>query len=348
MTISTQWQLAHDATEKVQQMLTPAILGPFGRVLVDFAGLQKGEAVLDRCNRRLNPLSRKQQHDHPISRTHDHRHRLETHMEITNMNEHTSGQVAASAAEIYEQFFVPALFAEWPPHLLQAAGVQAGDDVLDVACGTGVLAREAAGRVGTDGSVTGVDMNEGMLAIARQKAPEITWKTGMAEELPFESGSFNRVVSQFALMFFADPVQALREMERVRRPGGSMAVAVWATLAETPGYAVVAEILNELFGSAAAQSIQAPYSLGDTEKLASLFASAGMRDITLQTITGTVRFASVDEWIYTDIKGWTLADMIDDAGFEKLRQVAPPRLSAFVNGDGSVGFDAPAHLVTYP
>jgi len=90
------------------------------------------------------------------------------------MNEHEKGQVAASAAEIYDQFFVPALFADWPEHVLRAANVQAGDSVLDVACGTGVLARKAADLVGPSGSVVGVDINEGMLAAARQKAPDIT------------------------------------------------------------------------------------------------------------------------------------------------------------------------------
>lgn len=264
------------------------------------------------------------------------------------MNEHTTGQVAASAAEIYEQFFVPALFAEWPPRVLAAAGVQPGDTVLDVACGTGVLAREAANQVGPTGSVTGIDINEGMLDVARQKAPPITWKTGPAESLPFAAGTFDRVVSQFGLMFFENPTQAIAEMGRVLRPGGRVAVAVWDSLANTPGYAVVAEVLEELFGAAAAASIQAPYALGDTRRLADLFAEAGMEKITIQTVPGKARFDSVESWIYTDIKGWTLADVINDEAFEELKQYAPQKLSRFVLADGSVSFAAPAHIVTGP
>jgi len=260
------------------------------------------------------------------------------------MNEHDRGQVAASAAEIYEQFFVPALFAEWPARVLKAAGVQVGDKVLDVACGTGVLARKAAAAVGA-GSVVGVDVNKGMLAVAEQKAPGITWKVGPAELLPFEDESFDRVVSQFGLMFFEDQVQAIREMGRVVRPNGTVAVAVWDSLAATPGYAVVAEVLDELFGPDAAKSIHAPYSLGDTAVLATLFARAGMDDVTIHTVMGQARFASVEDWIYTDIKGWTLADMIDDEGYERLRQYAPEKLGRFVQADGSVAFDAPGHIV---
>jgi len=262
------------------------------------------------------------------------------------MNEHEAGQVAASAAEVYEQFFVPALFAEWPVHVLKAANVQAGDAVLDVACGTGVLTRAAVDLVSPDGSVTGIDINEGMLAVARQKAPDVSWQVGPAESLPFADDTFDRVVSQYGLMFFENPVQALAEMKRVLRSNGRLAVAVWDSLENTPGYAIVAEMLDELFGPEVAQSIEMPYSLGDKQRLASMFAEAGMNDITIQTITGRARFASIEAWIYTDIRGWTLADVIDDEGYEKLRQVAPQILGQFVQDDGSVAFDAPAHIVT--
>ena len=262
------------------------------------------------------------------------------------MSEHDRGQVALSAAEIYDEFFVPALFADWPAKVLDAAKAGPGDRILDVACGTGVLALAAKELAGTDGQVVGLDVNDGMLAVARSKSAGIAWESGPAESLPYAVDSFDRVVSQFGLMFFQDRSRAIAEMLRVVRPGGNITVAVWASLGDTPGYAAVAAMLSELFGAEIAKSIEAPYSLGDIDTLKRLFADAGAKNAVVHTVDGKARFASLDAWVYTDIKGWTLADVIDDDSFEDLRQQAPKWLSRFVQADGSVEFPAPAHIVT--
>ena len=81
------------------------------------------------------------------------------------MGESETGQVSAEAALVYEEFFLPALFAEWPRRVIEAARIQSGQRVVDVACGTGVLARAVAAQVGPQGSIVGVDLNEGMLAV---------------------------------------------------------------------------------------------------------------------------------------------------------------------------------------
>nr|HMQ56640.1 methyltransferase domain-containing protein [Anaerolineae bacterium] len=135
------------------------------------------------------------------------------------MNEQDKGQVSRNAAEVYEAFFVPALFQPWTSRVADAAKIQAGQRVLDVACGTGILARTIAERVGPTGSVVGLDINKGMLAVAQQQAPGIEWRHGLAEALPFDDDSFDAVVSQFALMFFENKDAALSEMVRVLRPG---------------------------------------------------------------------------------------------------------------------------------
>lgn len=256
------------------------------------------------------------------------------------------GQVAAGAAEVYESFFVPALFAQWPPHLAGAANVCPEDRVLDVACGTGVLARYLAARVvGPAGAVVGLDRNAGMLAVARRMAPQVEWRLGQAEDLPFDDGEFDAVVSQFGLMFFEERVRALGEMARVLRPGGRLAVAVWDSYTNSPGYNALVDLLAQIFGEDVADELRQPFALGDVSALRRLFQQAGLTGITISTQPGVARFPSVEAWMYTDIRGWTLADVLDDDAYGRLLAAAQVVMQPFVNAQGEVAFGAPAHIV---
>jgi len=260
------------------------------------------------------------------------------------------GQVTRTAADVYEEFFLPALFNEWTGHVADAAGIQPGQRlnrrVLDVGCGTGVLARQVAARLGSSCSVVGIDRNEAMLEVARQKAPDIEWKNGRAEALPFDRDTFDAVVSQFGLMYFEDRTAAIQEMVRVLCPGGMLAVAVWGSLDRTPGYAALAGLLHRLFGAKAAESLVAPFELGDPARLYRLFAEAGLPDAQITTLEGTARFPSIEAWMHTEIRGWTLADQIDDDQFERLLAEAQVSLRQFTTPDGRVEFPSPANIAS--
>ncbi len=262
------------------------------------------------------------------------------------MDDQERGQVTRTAAQVYEEFFLPALFQQWSGRVADAAKIESGQRVLDVACGTGVLAREISKRVRETGTVVGLDVNEGMLAVAKRQAPHIEWKHGRAEALPFDDASFDAVVSQFGLMFFENRRAALQEMWRVLRPGGSLAVAVWDTLENSTGYAVMTNLLYELFGERAANAMRAPFVLGDMEELRALFADAGISPVQISTHDGTARYPSLDEMIHTEIRGWTLADMLDEAQYAQLLHAARNAMKPYIAPDGSIAFSAPAHIVS--
>ena len=257
-----------------------------------------------------------------------------------------AGQVSASAAEVYDEFFLPALFAAWAPRVVAAAALQPGQRVVDVACGTGVLAMEAALATSPGGHMVGVDLNPGMLAVARRKAPDIDWLEAPAEALPFETESFDAAVSQFGLMFFEDKPAAIAEMWRVVRPGGRFVIAVWDSLDHTPGYSAVTSLLARLFGGDVAALLKSPYSLGDPNTLRALFARAGVTEFEVQRMPGEACFPSIRAWMHSDVRGWTLANELDDEQYERLVAEAAVELNRFVTADGSVRFAHPALIAT--
>ena len=251
---------------------------------------------------------------------------------------------ADSPAEVYEQLFVPALFRQWGELMVDVAGVEAGQHVLDVACGTGVLACAAAQRGAV---VTGLDPSEEMLAVARRKHSAIEWLNGRAEALPFDDQRFDVVLSQFGLMFFDDPVGALREMHRVLRRDGRLAVAVCDALDHSPGYAVLAELLQRLFGETVAEAFRRPFACGARELLRAQAVAAGLGDALVIRHDGVVRFASVEALIATERAcAWTLGGLLDDGQFSRLHQEAEESLQPFVLADGRVEFSMPALIVT--
>lgn len=227
------------------------------------------------------------------------------------MGDRAQWQVAGSAAEVYEHELVPAVFAPWAPRVVGLANLQPGDCVLDLACGSGVVARTAAEEVGERGAVVAADLNPGMIAVARslpvQRGVAIEWREADAGALPFADQAFDAVLCQLGLQFFADRSTAMREMYRVLRPGGRVVVMVWRGIERATGFAVLAAALELHIGPEAASIMRAPFSLGDAEELTSLIAAAGFERLDLRAETGAVRFATVARFVASYVAGSPLA-----------------------------------------
>ena len=244
-----------------------------------------------------------------------------------------------SFGKLYEELFVPSLFLDWGRKTVEAAQIQAGDKVLDAACGTGAAARFA--REKTE-HVVGFDVSEAMLEAAREVSPSIDWRQGDVSDMPFDDNEFDVAMCQFALMFFPDKAGALRELARVSQ---RIVVAVWQELDQSPGYREFVALIKDIAGVEPASVLASPFSLGDIDATSALFTEAGLVP-TVQTDATTATFPSIRAWITTDVRATPLTEHFDDDALEELIVAGEMALAEYADEGGAVSFPAPAHIFT--
>lgn len=214
-------------------------------------------------------------------------------------------QLEGTGAELYEKILVPPLFDPWATDLIRRAGVKTGHRVLDVATGTGIVARRVAGIVGRTGSVTGLDISPGMLSVAKKSPapdePQIRWVEGDALELPFDDASFDVVVCQQALQFFPDRGMAIREMFRVLKPGGRVAVSVWRSVAHNPYGKAFAAAVRRRVSPAAGEEATSPFGWDDPDALEKLLAEARFHTIDVEAVTVLMTERDLERFIINDL-----------------------------------------------
>ena len=212
---------------------------------------------------------------------------------------------------------VPAVFVPWARRLLDTTRVRQGDRVLDVACATGTVARLAAERLAGTGHVTGLDLGEEWLEVAR-KVPlkedtRIDWRCGSATSLPFPSDSFDVVLCQQGIQFFDDRTAAVHEMLRVLAPGGRFGASVFRSMDRSPGYRSLATALGRHVGPRAEAFTQRIFSLGDPDVIRSLMKSAGFQQIDVRPDVGNVHFLSAEEFPRVYAIGWEANPAVTEA-----------------------------------
>jgi ubiquinone/menaquinone biosynthesis C-methylase UbiE len=197
-------------------------------------------------------------------------------------------------AQLYERSLVGPLFRPFAEVIIESVGLGPADRVLDVACGTGIVARLAKERVGSRGQVVGVDKSPLMLGVAREVAPEIEWREGDAAALPLAAGeTFDRVFCQQGLQFMPDRALAVREMRRALAPGGRLAVSTWRPLRDSPCFLALAGVAERRLGPIVDQR----HSFGDGNALGALLIEAGFQQVRVETVSRIIRFEDASSFV---------------------------------------------------
>lgn len=208
-----------------------------------------------------------------------------------------SQQTIVSPAAFYESYLVRYQFKPWSLDLLERARPQPGERVLDLACGTGAVAREAVKRVSPSGSVVGVDVSPDMLRVAHEVVGtdngRIEWQQASAESLPLPDASFDLALCQQGVQFFPDKQGALRELRRVLKPGGRVALSVWRGIEHNPVPEALSRAANGRLGAA----ILFTFGLAENGALARMLEEAGFDGVSVEAVEKTIRFPSADEFV---------------------------------------------------
>jgi ubiquinone/menaquinone biosynthesis C-methylase UbiE len=226
------------------------------------------------------------------------------------------GLEALRSPRAYERYLVPALFRGWGESLVRLARPRNGERILDVACGTGIVARLAAPRAGAAGEVTGLDLDPAMIKVAREASssvgPVIRWQQGDAHELPFPSESFDVVFCQQGLPFFASGPAALTEMRRVLADGGRLAVSVWRGVQQGV-WATALAVTFERFGDQQLLgALCEPCPLSEPESLQTLLEHIGFRDCQIEVSVEYLHSRSAEELLYQAVALTTLAGPLSE------------------------------------
>lgn len=222
--------------------------------------------------------------------------------------QHFGKSYGGKPPENYERFFVPTIGAPLAANLMSAAALRKGARVLDVACGTGVVARLASQQVGANGSVVGLDVNPGMLAVARSVTPpdvSIEWHEASVEAMPFTDASFDVVLCQMGLQFMPNKDTALQEMRRVLTNGGRLILNMPGPTPQL--FTIMGEALKRHIGLEAAGFVNQVFCLHNTVEIETLVSNAGFHDVSVESATRHLDLPPPEDFLWQYLHSTPLA-----------------------------------------
>ncbi len=248
-------------------------------------------------------------------------------------------QLRGSGPEAYERYMVPIHCLSRAEDLLDRVQLKPRERVLDVACGTGVVSRYAATKVGFLGHVTGVELNPAMLEVARKISAcydQIEFVEGSALELPVPDSQFDAVLCQQAIMFFPDRVKAVREMYRALKPGGRVGLNVWRSTEYNPTFDCLIKALEKHVGQEAAKFMRSPFVMKSVAELRTIFEQAGFVDIQVIIRVDTLRYPSVAHLVRFETLNIPDPEIQTDAVQEALTREMNQLVSGYIDDEGVV------------
>lgn len=259
-------------------------------------------------------------------------------------------QVSGEAAERYERLVAP-IMAPFVEALVDAVRPAPGEAVLDLACGTGFVAREAARRVGADGHVAGVDLNPGMLVVAAANGPsepQVAWAQASADALPYLDDEFDVVVCQQGAQFFPDLDAAMAEAARVVRPGGRFGATAWSSPEGSPFFVAMRLAIEAVAGAEAARSFDTTFAC-PARKLVSAMRRAGFDGLTSREVTATVHLPPLDRFAPAHLAALPWGEAVAEAapdGPATYTRLLTDLVNPYITADRGVSVPFAATLAT--
>jgi SAM-dependent methyltransferase len=260
---------------------------------------------------------------------------------------HVAQQFGGLDTDLYDSILGPAQLEAIAAELVRRLPANPGGDVLELACGTGVLTRQIRERLDPARRLVATDLAPAMIEFAQRKlgSQGIEWRQADMAALPFADGSFGAVACSLGIMFVPAKERAYAEARRVLREGGQLMLTTWSGLADNPQARIVAEVIEALFpGDAEMQFARIPMSYCDLQVIRSHLAEGRLREVSIEKKAIPIRCESALRYATGVIKGTPRALLIRERG-RSVDEVVERAAQALARAGGDAPFALTAHIL---